>query len=182
MKASFSCAFQICRTWVVKKVITSIYSFNSPLRAQQPQTAQGTKRTTGRTEDEGRACRPVRAGPGSSCHSPLFLLPALSQPRPSPGPQSSPDNCWAPTEAALLSVGGKNSHEDTRQMFLNTFQNWNRLNLSFIFTKGFCFLLWWKSKSKYHSIMISEEVNVKVRTRASLSASREPPVCSCRSA
>lgn len=36
---------------------------------------------------------PVTAEPGSSCHHPVSLLPAPSQPKLSPGQRSSPGSC-----------------------------------------------------------------------------------------
>lgn len=56
-------------------------------RPGQHSASQGAQRP------DRHAGGPVRAEPGSSCHDPESLLPAPSQPKPSPGQRSSPGSC-----------------------------------------------------------------------------------------
>lgn len=117
----------------------------------------------GAEQPDRHAGGPEREGTQSSCPHPLSLLPAPSLPKPSPGPRSWPGSCSAPTAAAHVSVGGEVSRQGpvcksagqkrNRKLYMALLQNLN-----------------------------SERLKVTVRTLASLSASREPPVCSCRRA
>ena len=67
-------------------------------RPGQHNASQGAERP------DRHAGGPVTAGPGSSCHHLVSLLPAPSQPELSPDPQPWPGNYWAPSAAAHESV------------------------------------------------------------------------------
>lgn len=107
----------------------------------------------------------IRAGPVSFCpHSPS-LLPAPSLPGLSPGRQSLPGSCWAPFAAAHDSGGGNvNHHWFECKPIYYIFSNYKSITVSHIKVKC-CFT-----------------EKRPIQTLASLSASRVPPFCSCRSA
>ena len=119
----------------------------------------------GAEQPDRHAGGPVRWGPQSSSPHHSTLLPGLSPPAPSPGPRSLPGSCWGPTAPAHVSVGGR-----VRQ----------KRNKAVAFIRlGSLGMKWLRTRYGEGGREIKK---VMVQTLASLSASREPPACSCRRA